>query len=91
MAKVTNKVAKTLGEYESIIDVYERNGFKVKSKTDKETILFKKTRTKKWRTFKPSSLALFKFVIVCCTAFTIIFIYNALHTKKEKVIVTLAE
>lgn len=36
----------TLGEYESIIDVYERNGYKVKSKTDKETILFKKTRTK---------------------------------------------
>ena len=46
MAKLTNKVAKILGEYESIIDVYERNGFKVKSKIDNETILFKKTRTK---------------------------------------------
>ena len=46
MTKITNKVAKILVENESIIDVYERNGFKVKSKTDKETILFKKTRTK---------------------------------------------
>ena len=44
--KVTNKVAKILGEYESIIDVYERNDFKVKSKIDNKTILFKKLEQK---------------------------------------------
>ena len=46
MQKLLIRFLKILGEYENIIDVYERNDFKVKSKTDKETILFKKLEQK---------------------------------------------
>lgn len=85
----TKKVTKTLAEFESVIDVYQRNGFKIKSKTDNEAVLVKKTRTKKWRTFNSFILLLPKLVLMCCTLFTIIPLYNALHTKKEFVTVTL--
>ncbi len=87
--KQSKKMTKTLAEFESVIDVYERNGFKVQSKTNNEAKLMKKTRTKKWKTFNKSSLIIPKLVVMCCTLFTIVFIYNALHTKKEMIVVTL--
>lgn len=87
--RTTTKVTRNLSEYESVIDVYTRNGFKIKSKGDTRTELKKKTRTKKWRWTKPSYLFLFKFVVGCCTLFVVPILYNVLHTKKEEVIVKL--
>ncbi len=85
----STKVTKSLAEFESVVDVYERNGYKVKSKTENEATLQKKTRTKKWHMFKPASLVLFKLVVSFCTLFVVPILYNVLHTKKETVVVKL--
>ncbi|MDY4788163.1 MAG: hypothetical protein SO253_02450 [Bacilli bacterium] len=89
MAKNTEKITKSLGEFESVIDVYQRNGYKVKTKNDKEALLVKKTVKKKWRTFNSFILLLPKLVLMCCTLFLIIPLYNYLHSKHEKVTVKL--
>lgn len=87
----STKVTKSLAEFESVIDVYERNGFKVKSKTETEAVLLKKTRTKKWHMFKPAGWILFKLVVSFCTLFVVPILYNVLHTKKETVTVKLEQ
>ena len=47
---------------------------------------------KKWKTFKGAPWWLvIKLTALCCTIFTAPFIYNALHTKKESVTITLAQ
>lgn len=99
-AKGENNIAKnirtvsTRSEFENTISVYNANGFKIKSKSDNEVVLVKKTRSKKW-SLTGGSLGFImiipRLVILCCTLFTWPFIYNKLHTKVETATVRLVQ
>lgn len=86
MTKKTTKTVTTQAEFSAVITSYETNGFKIKSQSENECVLTRKTKGKRWSFRK---LALVKFVVACCTLFIVPILYNVLHTKKEEVKVVL--
>lgn len=81
MSKI-NRNYKTVAEFENAIDIYESNGFYLKSRTETEAHLSKTTRKKyKWN--------FLTFWIAVCSCFIIPIAYNLLHIKTEKVHITL--
>lgn len=83
MSKIV-KTVKTESEFENVIDSYVANGFRLKSRTDKEAELVKTTKGKKYKFF-----TLVGFVGAFVTLFIAPIVYNKLHSKTQKVVITL--